>query len=113
MTDIIIIIIIKLFFIKLNIFIFKKKGKKCKKPENIIFTLFKCLYTKRFKVNKIIKEFINFNFNFLIYNKAVKSRQPFLKIKIKTLLKIKLIKKKKKIQLINIILILLIKYTYI
>ena len=43
-------------------------------------------------MNKVIKEFINFNFNFLTYNKAVKNKQSFLKIKTKTLLKTKLIK---------------------
>ena len=43
-------------------------------------------------MSKVIKEFINFNFNFFIYNKIVKSKQSFLKIKIKILLKIKLIK---------------------
>ena len=83
---------IELFSIKLNTFILKKDGKKCKKLKNIIFTSFKYLYIKRFKVNKIIKRFINFNFNFFIYNKVVKNRQSFLKIKTKTLLKIKLIK---------------------
>ena len=43
-------------------------------------------------MNKVIKEFINFNFNFFTYNKTVKSRQPSLKTKIKTLSKTKLIK---------------------
>ena len=88
----IIVIIIKLFLIKLNTFILKKEGKKCGKSENIVFTLFKHLYIKRFKMGKVIKKFINFNFNFFIYNKIVKSRQLSLKIKIKTLLKIKFIK---------------------
>ena len=74
MTNIIIIIIIKLFFIKLNIFFLKKNRKKCRKPENIVFMSFKCLYTKRFKINKVIKRFINLNFNFFIYNKIVKSK---------------------------------------
>ena len=74
MINIIIIIIIKLFFIKLNIFIFKKNGKKCEKLKNIIFILFKHLYIKRFKINKVIKRFINLNFNFFIYNKIVKSK---------------------------------------
>ena len=92
MINIIIIIIIKLFLIKLSIFIFKKDGKKCKKSKNIVFILFKYFYIKKFKVNKVIKEFINFNFNFFIYNKVIKSKQSSLKIKIKILLKIKLIK---------------------
>ena len=92
MINIIIIIIIKLSFIKLSTFISKKEGKKCEKLENIIFILFKCFYIKKFKINKVIKEFINFNLNFFIYNKVVKSKQPFLKTKIKTLLKIKFIK---------------------
>ena len=92
MINIIIIIIIKPFFIKLNTFIPKKNGKKYEKSKSIIFILFKYLYIKKFKVNKIIKEFINFNFNFFIYNKIVKNKQPFLKTKIKILLKIKFIK---------------------
>ena len=96
MTDIIIIIIIKSFSIKLNIFILKKKEKKHEKLKNIIFISFKCPHIKRFKVNKVIKRFINLNLNFFIYNKVVKNRQPFLKTKIKTLLKIKLIKQKEK-----------------
>ena len=54
--------------------------------------LFKYSYIKKFKMSKIIKRFINFNFNFFIYNKVIKSRQFFLKIKITTLLKIKFIK---------------------
>ena len=92
MMNTIVIIIIKLFFIKLSIFTLKKNGKKCERSENIIFILFKHFYTKKFKINKVIKKFINFNFNFFIYNKIVKSKQFFLKIKIKTLLKIKFIK---------------------
>ena len=72
--NIIIIIIIKLSLIKLNTFIFKKDGKKREKSENIVFILFKHLYTKKFKVNKVIKRFINFNLNFFIYNKIVKNR---------------------------------------
>ena len=76
----------------MNTFTFKKDGKKYKKSENITFILFKRLYTKKFKVNKIIKRFTNFNLNFFIYNKVVKSKQPFLKTEIKTLLKIKFIK---------------------
>ena len=47
---------------------------------------------KKFKISKVIKEFINLNLNFFIYNKIVKSRQFSLKTKIKTLLKIKFIK---------------------
>ena len=74
MIDITVIIIIKSFFIKLNTFTPKKNGKKCEKLKNIVFMLFKYLCIKRFKINKDIKEFINFNFNFLIYNKVVKSR---------------------------------------
>ena len=92
MINITIIIIIKLFLIKLNTFTLKKEGKKCKKPKSIVFTLFKYFYIKKFKINKVIKRFINLNFNFFIYNKIVKNKQPSLKIKIKTLLKIKLIK---------------------
>ena len=92
MINIIMIIIIELFLIKLSTFILKKEGKKCGKLENMIFTLFKCFYIKKFKISKVTEEFINFNLNFLIYNKVVKSRQSFLKTKIKTLLKIKLIK---------------------
>ena len=92
MINIIIIIIIELFFIKLSIFTLKKNGKKCKKLKSIVFTLFKYFYIKKFKINKIIKEYINFNFNFFIYNKTVKNKQSFLKIEIKTLLNIKLIK---------------------
>ena len=96
MINIIIIIVIKLFLIKLNIFTLKKEEKKCKKLKNMIFTLFKHLHIKRFKMNKIIKEFINFNLNFFIYNKAVKNRQSSLKTEIKTLLKIKFIKWEKR-----------------
>ena len=92
MADIIIIIIIKLFFIKLSTFTSKKERKKYEKLKNITFILFKYLYIKRFKVGKTIKEFINFNFNFFIYNKVVKNKQPFLKTETKTLSKIKLIK---------------------
>ena len=51
-------------------------------------------------MNKVIKKFINFNLNFFIYNKVIKSKQSSLKIKIKTLLKIKFIKWKKR-SLIN------------
>ena len=47
-------------------------------------------------MNKVIKRFINLNLNFFIYNKIVKNRQPSLRIKIKTLLKIKFIKSKKR-----------------
>ena len=72
--NIIIIIIIKLSFIKLNTFILKKNGKKCKKLKNMVFTLFKYFYIKKFKINKVIKGFINFNFNFFIYNKIIKSK---------------------------------------
>ena len=90
--DIIVIIAIEPSFIKLNTFIPKKDGKKCGKPENIVFISFKHLCIKRFKVGKVIEEFINLNLNLLIYNKVIKSRQPSLRIKIKTLLKIKFIK---------------------
>ena len=58
--------------------------------------LFKHFYIKKSKINKVIKRFINFNLNFFIYNKIIKNRQPFLKIKIKILLKIKLIKWEKR-----------------
>ena len=43
-------------------------------------------------MNKVIKKFINLNFNLFIYNKTVKNKQFSLKIKTKTLLKMKFIK---------------------
>ena len=58
----------------------------------MIFTLFKHFYIKRFKINKVIKEFINLNFNFFIYNKIIKNKQLFLRTETKILLKIKFIK---------------------